>query len=318
MIKAELPSDEPARLQTLRSLHILDTLPEERFDRVTRMAKRLFGVPIALVSLIDMNRQWFKSAVGIDVTETSRDVSFCAHAILGKSVLVIPDATKDIRFADNPLVTGEPHIRFYAGCPIESPDGHKIGTLCVIDRQPRSFAGEDIEALADLTHIIERELAVVQMATIDELTHISNRRGFMLLAEHSLRLCERQSIPAALVFLDLDKFKPINDAFGHAEGDRVLKYFATQMMQTSREADVNARIGGDEFAMLLINTNNDLAEARVARLRMAVEQHNQESRRGYGVAFSHGIVAFDPGKHENMEAILADGDALMYQVKKTK
>lgn len=318
MIKAAISHDEPGRLQSLRSLRILDTHPEERFDRLTRLAKRLFDVPIALVSLVDENRQWFKSIQGLDATETPRDVSFCAHAILGESLLVVPDATKDARFADNPLVVGEPHIRFYAGYPIEAPDGSKLGTLCIIDNQPRHFGSDELEALADLAQIVERELAFVQMATLDELTRISNRRGFKMLSRHSLHVCARQKIPAALVFMDLDQFKPINDSFGHAEGDRVLKLFAEQMKKNSRDADICARLGGDEFAMLLIDSTNDLAEHTLARLRLALAQYNQAAQRGYGIAFSHGIVAFDPEQPQTIEAMLEDGDALMYRLKHQK
>ena len=317
MIKAEISPDEHSRLQTLRSLHILDTRPEECFDRVTRMAKRLLNVPIALVSLVDENRQWFKSIQGLDVTETPRDVSFCAHAILGKSTLVIPDATKDARFADNPLVTGAPHIRFYAGCPIKAPDGQKLGTLCIIDREPRNFDGKDLEALADLASMVERELTVLQMATLDELTHISNRRGLMMLSRHCLQFCKRQKFSASLVFLDLDDFRMINDTFGHPEGDRVLTFFAQQMKLTSRGADICARLGGDEFAMLLINTTPELAEKKVARLRLAIEQYNQQAQRGYIIAFSHGIVGFNPEKDGSIEAMLAEGDTLMYRYKKS-
>ncbi|MDO9199841.1 MAG: GAF domain-containing protein, partial [Hydrogenophaga sp.] len=127
------PIDEKLRLQTLQSLHILNTHAEERFDRLTRMAKRIFGVPIALVSLVDANRQWFKSCIGLDASETPRDISFCGHAILGSEVFVIPDTAADPRFSDNPLVTGYPHIRFYAGCPLVAANGQKLGTLCVID-----------------------------------------------------------------------------------------------------------------------------------------------------------------------------------------
>lgn len=244
MKKPEIAQDEQVRLETLRSLSILDTPPEERFDRLTRMAKRLFGVPIALVSLVDQNRQWFKSCVGLELSETSRDISFCGHAILGNEIFIIPNAIEDTRFADNPLVMDEPHIRFYAGCPLTAPDGSKLGTLCIIDQQPRSFGNEDLDVLKDLASMVERELAAVQLATLDELTNISNRRGFMLLAQHSLKTCARQKIPAALVFLDLDKFKPINDKFGHAEGDRALITFASQMKSIFRDSDVFARVGG--------------------------------------------------------------------------
>ncbi|WP_308219618.1 GAF domain-containing protein [Shewanella xiamenensis] len=149
----KIPDDEQVRLNQLRALAILDTSPEERFDRVTRMAKRLFGVPIALVSLVDENRQWFKSCMGLDVLETERTISFCGHAILNNGALVINDATQDKRFSDNPLVINEPHIRFYAGYPLRTLSGQGLGTLCIIDLIPREFSDEDIAMLANLANM---------------------------------------------------------------------------------------------------------------------------------------------------------------------
>jgi diguanylate cyclase (GGDEF)-like protein len=313
--KPDIPPDEETRLEALRSLGVLDTAPEQRFDRLTRMAKRMFGVPIALVSLVDENRQWFKSCVGLSATETPRDISFCGHAILGNEVFVIPDATRDARFADNPLVLNDPKIRFYAGCPLRSLNGSKLGTLCIIDRKARTFSEEDIDALKDLAAMVERELAAVQLATLDELTNITNRRGFMLLAQHSLNLCARQRIPVSLVFLDLNKFKPINDTFGHAEGDKALLAFVEQMKNILRDSDLFARLGGDEFVLLLTNTSAMLAEDVIARFRRALDQYNQQAGRGYDIAFSYGIVEFDPAKHDSVAALLAAGDALMYERK---
>jgi len=313
----DIPQDEQARLETLRSLNILDTLPEERFDRLTRIAKRMFGVPIALVSFVDENRQWFMSCIGLDVSETSRDVSFCGHAILGNGAFIIPDTLEDPRFADNPLVLNDPHIRFYAGCPLVV-NGYKLGTLCIIDQTPRSFGKEDIEALKDLASMVERELAAVQLVTMDELTNISNRRGFMALAQQSLNFCVRQKIPAALIFLDLDKFKPINDKFGHAEGDAALIAFARQMKSTFRDSDLCGRLGGDEFVVLLTSTSKQQAEYVIERFSHALKKYNQEENRGYDVSFSYGIVEFNPEKRCAIEALLAVGDSLMYEVKNAK
>jgi GAF domain-containing protein len=126
-------------METLRALKILDSGPEERFDRLTRLAKRMFGVSISLVSLVDSDRQWFKSSQGLDATETPRDISFCRHAILGDTVFAVPDTLKDDRFHDNPLVTDAPNIRFYAGCRLTIAYGSKLGTLCIIDHKPRFF-----------------------------------------------------------------------------------------------------------------------------------------------------------------------------------
>ena len=170
------PPDEALRLQALRGLALLDTEAEERFDRITRTAVRLFGVPTALVSLVDDCRQWFKSKQGLGVTETSRDISFCGHAILGTVALVVPDALADPRFADNPLVTGPPHIRFYAGFPLGGPGDQKLGTLCLISPEPRSFSEDDHRQLRDLAAWAERELNQIPIThALEELRQIEAR-----------------------------------------------------------------------------------------------------------------------------------------------
>ena len=170
------PPDEARRIQALRSLALLDTAAEERFDRITRTATRLFGVPIALVTLVDECRQWFKSKQGLEVDETSRDISFCGHAILGTEALVVPDAMEDARFCDNPLVTGPPHIRFYAGFPLVGPDDQKLGTLCLISPEPRSFNEADQQQLRDLAAWAEREVNQIPIANALEALQQSEAR----------------------------------------------------------------------------------------------------------------------------------------------
>ena len=317
MKKPDIPIDEVARLNALRSLNILDSPSEERFDRLTRLTKRIFGVPIALVSLIDEDRQWFKSSVGLNVNETPRDISFCGHAIHGDDVFIIPDATKDQRFADNPLVLNEPNIRFYAGYPLKSLDGSKLGTLCILDREPRSLSEEDLQTFKDLASIVESEFSAIELATIDELTGITNRRGFMMLAQHSLSLCARQGIPASLVYFDLNKFKQVNDKFGHAEGDRALTVIANQMKYNFRDSDLYARLGGDEFSVLLVNAQKMLAENVVTKFLQSLEKYNKDANRGYDISASYGIVEFDHGNHQTVEALLAEADSMMYKHKKS-
>ncbi len=155
---APFPSDEQERIAALHELGILDTATEERFDRLVRFVKQKLEVPIALINLVDTNRQWFKTHLGLPVSETSRDVSFCAYTILGEEIMVIPDATKDERFADNPLVTGPPFIRFYAGCPLHEPQGHRIGTLCLIDRLPRQLDEQQLQRLKRIASMVEHQL----------------------------------------------------------------------------------------------------------------------------------------------------------------
>jgi diguanylate cyclase (GGDEF)-like protein len=315
MSVAPLPSNESARLDGLHALHILDTAPEERFDRLTRLARRLFGVPIAVVSLVDANRQWFKSCMGLNASETSRDVSFCAHAILGDDILMVPDTLADARFSDNPFVTDEPKIRFYAGCPLTVSNGSKVGTLCLIDTKPRMLDDEDRALLCDLARMAEQELSAIQLATLDDLTHLSNRRGFEVLAQHALSVCKRMDKPASLLFFDLNDFKQINDTLGHAEGDRALQAFAEVLRTGLRESDVIGRLGGDEFVALLSGASTAETHEVTQRLEQLLELHNAELLRGYQIRFSVGQVSYEPEHHGTIAELLAAADAAMYSHK---
>jgi GAF domain-containing protein len=149
---------------------VLDTTPEARFDRLTRLAALAFDVPIALVSLVDHDRQWFKSAHGVDARETSRESSFCAHAIVNRTPMVIPDALQDERFADNPLVTGSPRVRFYAGQPLVLADGSCVGMLCLMDVRPRTISQKDLDLLGDIAHLVRRELMLLPETARDAMT----------------------------------------------------------------------------------------------------------------------------------------------------
>ncbi|MFZ4729319.1 MAG: sensor domain-containing diguanylate cyclase [Pseudanabaena sp.] len=315
----EYPKNEDIRVAALLSLDILDTEPEERFDRLTRIAKRLFKVPIALVSFVDINRQWFKSCQGLEVKEMPRDISFCGHAILGDDIFIISDTLLDDRFYDNPLVINEPRIRFYAGIPLVISNEIRVGTLCLIDREPRILSEEDKELLRDLGQMAVQDLTLVQLATIDELTQISNRRGFSALALHALSLCKRMNKPASLFFFDLDFFKEINDRFGHAEGDIALINFSKILKDVFRESDVVGRLGGDEFVALLTNANQAETSLILHRLKKVLEDFNTQNKsRGYEITYSVGVVAFDSNRHQSINDLLAEGDRLMYEHKRNK
>ena len=157
-MKPPIPADEKRRLHVLWQYDVLDTVPEEVFDDLTELAAHICEAPIALITLVDEKRQWFKSKVGLTVTETSRDVSFCGHAIAQSELFIVADATQDERFADNPLVTSEPGIRFYAGAPLITPDGHALGTLCVIDKVPRELRPDQKNALRVLARHVMTQL----------------------------------------------------------------------------------------------------------------------------------------------------------------
>ena len=318
MIKPPFPIDEAERLDTLRRLNVLDTPPEERFDRLTRLAKRLFDVPIALVSLVDANRQWFKSCQGLDATQTPRDISFCGHAILGEDIMVVTDACSDERFVDNPLVTGEPKVRFYAGFPLSAANGNKLGTLCLIDHAPRSMSEDDLRLLDDLATMVEEELAAIQLATIDELTGLSNRRGFQSVAAHALALCQRTDRAASLLFLDLDRFKEINDRFGHAEGDRTLMEFGRILLESFRDSDVVGRLGGDEFCVLLTGANPDGVDSACRRFADAIRAHNTGSQDRPPISYSVGIVDYDRERHASIADLIQEADEAMYERKRSR
>lgn len=166
MITAPIPSDEAERLADLRALKLLDTPPEERFDRLVQLASGVFDVPMAYVALVDSDRQWFKAKCGLTVDQTGREVSFCGHAILSDGPMIVPDATLDERFADNPLVVDEPRVRFYAGYPLAGPNGYKVGTFCLADSRPRSLDETELERFRNFGEIAEREL---QMADLIEV-----------------------------------------------------------------------------------------------------------------------------------------------------
>ena len=306
--------DEEARLRTLRELAILDTPADERFDRVTRLASRLFDVPIALFSLVDEDRQWFKSRAGLDLTETSREVSFCSHTILDDDPMVVTDATADERFQHNPLVTGSPEIRFYAGYPVRAPDGSRVGTLCIIDHRPRELDDEDAQSLHDLTRMVEDELRAIQLATFDDLTRLKNRRGFRAASSHTLALCDRVQRPATLLLFDLDDFKEVNDTLGHAVGDEVLRRFADHLSTSFRDSDVVARLGGDEFCVLLSGSRAEDAPDALDHL----DGRLREDPREPSIDYSVGTIEYDPDVHAGVGALLEEADDRMYRDKAGK
>lgn len=311
-------SGETMRLQTLNAQKILDTPQEERFDRITKLAQRLFDVPVALFSLVDENRIWFKSRQGLESTEMPRAGALCDDALRHETVFVVEDATKDKRFCDNPVVTGAPGVRFYAGFPISAQDGSRLGTLCVLDTVPRHIAPEDIELMHDLGQMIEDELSTLTMATTDEMTKLANRRGFRMIAEPMIALCQRAWHPATVAMFDLDGLKQINDEFGHEAGDSAIKDFAKLLLKVFRDSDVVARVGGDEFCVLLTDPKEADATVPLERLHLCVDSHNAETERPYDLTFSAGAVAFDKRHHANVDDLLREADQCMYSEKRSK
>lgn len=326
-----LPPNETQRVAALRSTGLLFTAAEERFDRITRMASRLLGMPISVVSLVAERCQWFKSVHGLGASETSREVSFCGHAVLGDQTFVVEDAAQDPRFSDNPLVTGAPHIRSYAGHPVHAEDGSRVGTLCVIDRSPREFTLEQLEILRDLAAIVETELQRGQLgeaqrhllrecddlkrkASIDAMTRLWNRATIMDLLRAELARA-RRGASLCVAMIDADHFKQVNDVHGHQAGDAVLIELAARIRQGVREVDAVGRYGGEEFMAVLSNCSLDVAKAVCERIRRSVADARIDTPAGpLQATVSIGLAAFAPGQ-DGEERLIGAADAALYRAK---
>jgi diguanylate cyclase (GGDEF)-like protein len=448
LLQPGIPLNEKARLSALRALLVLDTPSEIRFDRITGLAQRLLNMPIVLISLIDENRQWFKSRQGLEVQETARDISFCAHAILEEKALIVEDTLADPRFADNPLVTGEPHIRFYAGHVLKTPDGSPVGTLCLIDRKARVFPEHEQALLKELAGFAERELQAMssefyqeiarsmqvglyvyrledpdddrslrmiatneaattftgipqdavlgrtldesfpglretgipqcyaevirtgvpqtwedilyaddriistafyvkafplagqcvailfeniserkraeqtleRLALTDALTELPNRRMLQNRLTQEIALAARHKRALAVMFLDMNGFKAVNDTFGHEVGDLALKAFAQRVTAIIRSTDMVARIGGDEFVVLMPEVAQ-VADATVvaSKILNALTVPFDLDGRIVQLGASIGISGYPNADAEaDANTLLKQADAAMFQAKQKK
>lgn len=331
-MEAALPKNEVERLQALSEYRVLDTLPEQGYDDITSLAAYICKTPIALVSLVDASRQWFKSKVGLPAQETVRSDAFCAHALLQpQQILLVEDALKDVRFADNRLVVGPPYIRFYAGVPLLTPSGQALGTLCVIDTQPRVMDAVAQSALSSLARQVmvqlelrkaifraqqtEQELqqlnqALTTQTLTDALTQVNNRRALENNLVNEWERAFRYSQPLSLLMLDVDDFKSYNDRFGHQSGDAVLQQVADILTREARQPDFVARYGGEEFVIVLPETDREGALYIAERIRYKIEQAIWTQR---PVTVSIGVASY--GSQADAEALLSQADQAMYRAK---
>ncbi len=341
-------ADEARRMAALHRYRILDTLPERAYDDIVKLASALCGTPISTVTLVDSGRQWFKASVGMEDRETARDIAFCDHAIRQpEEIFVVNNATLDPRFADNPLVTGGPEIRFYAGMPLVGVDGEALGTVCVIDCQPRELTpaqyeglralGRQVVALLELRRlnldmqrmVAEREVlntslvsyqreledqneALAIKASHDHLTGLLNRGGLDRLKSDARAGRLRFNGPYALAVLDIDHFKRINDGFGHATGDSVLKVVAEEIRRGIRGGDVAARYGGEEFLVFLPESSLDSAVMVVERIRAAVSARVDLPA---AITLSVGVAVGVVGK-DAVDAVFQQADEALYRAKR--
>ena len=321
MFPTPIVSDETDRLAALRAYGILDTEVDDAFDRFTRLAAAVAEAPIALISLVDAERVWFKSARGLGaVRQVPRDLAFCAWAIAQDEPLVVPDATRDSRFASNPLVTGSQAMRFYAGAQLVTPGGYNVGTLCAIGHEPRDLSQAQLGLMKDLAGAVvttmELYRAVREMralAMTDPLTQLSNRAHFRSVVGVALEESRVNRRPFSVVYFDCDNFKAVNDVHGHATGDRLLQTLAAHLRDELTGDDTPARLGGDEFAAVLPARDQreavGLANGILQSAAALMEQH------GWPVTLSIGVATFRTPP-PSVDRAIAFADAAMYDAKR--
>jgi len=314
---------EVLRLAALYRYGVIDTPPEPQFDRLVRLAAKLFGLPMALISFIDDERQWFKANYGVPGTEVPRCDSFCSVTIEREGVLVIPDAASDVTFREYPGVLSDPHVRSYAGAPLVTPDGLKIGTFCVFGPVARTFTQEDAEMLESLASMAMDELMLrqaldelSQMAMNDALTGLPNRVQFRQALSEACSRAKLSGEKVVVGLLDLDRFKSINDTFGHASGDALLVEVARRLKASTSTGDVVARISGDEFVLLLTDVRSgEDVEVVTRRLEDRFAEPFVIGGQDVFVHWSLGLSVY-PDDTSEVDVLLSQADAAMYRMKR--
>jgi diguanylate cyclase (GGDEF)-like protein len=290
-----VPSDEDQRLRDLERYGLLEADSDEHFERILDLTAALFRTPIVALSLVEADRQWFLASRGLDVRETPREMAFCAHAIVHDEVMVVPDARADERFRSNPLVFADPHIRFYAGAPLQTPEGHNLGTLCVIDREPRDISPEQRALLQRLAQLAMRELELRRLAHLCPVTGLPTRHTFLTIGEREFARARRDHRPLSLLLFDVDNLRLINNRWGHAAGDRVLADLVQLARTFLQEQDFAARVGDGAFALLLVDIAADPAMALAEALRTAVtHMPGVHTHSDFRLHISGGLTALAP------------------------
>ena len=332
---------DPRRLAAVRDTGLLDTPPEDVFDRLTRLAAKLTGAPVTFVSLLDADRDFYKSAFGLsEALATTRQLSgrtFCHYPLVSGEALILEDVTQLAVFRDVPTVNSL-GIRAYAGIPLRTDDGEVLGSFCAVDFKPKQWTELDVEVMVELAQSAMREIrlrkalkeadalnqqlqaqiekvdelnrALSELATTDPLTGVANRRAFDHCLQLELAIVERRKTPLSLLMLDVDHFKRINDTFGHETGDKVLVAIAQMLSGCARVIDVVARVGGEEFAVILPNTDAEGAQEVAKRMRNAVAGLD-----GRGEPITISIGAATLHDKEDVASLYARADAALYAAK---
>lgn len=263
------PNDEPGRLLALERLDIMDTGVEPRFERIADMVQQGVNAPMCALSFIGQDRLWLKAQRGFSGAEVAREVAICTNLLEDTTPLYIADAEADPRFADNPMVTGAPHLRSYVGAPLTTPDGYNVGALCAFDSQPREFRPHEIAMLANFAAIAMEELELRQALRPDTATGVLSRAGWLDRAAYEVERAQRYRRPLSVLVFDIDHLRKINETGGFAMGDAVIERLAALSKSIMRRTDLIGRFGGEEFAILAPETTVGGAFSLGERIRAA-------------------------------------------------
>jgi len=308
-------AEESARLSALRSYCVLETGREARFDDLTCLASTICEAPVSLISLVDTNRLFFKSAHGMDVREVPYPDFFCGHAIRQRDIFVVPDANEDLRFANHPLVADSPRVRFYAGAPLITPQDYRLGTLCVIDFVPRQLQPKQLETLRILARQVMCQLELNLQAMRDPLTGLYNRRQLEEGLHREVLRARRVGGSVGVMAIDVDHFKRVNDTLGHEVGDFALRGIADELSSCVREEDIACRAGGEEFVIILPGAGKTALRVRAEAVRRTIEQAQIPAGDGIlKLTVSIGLATF-PSYGDSGQAVLRAADVALYKAK---
>lgn len=307
--------DEEGRLAALRRYELTDPSADEPLGRIVELVRQILDVPLAEIALVGSDRQWLRAAGGLRPETLPHPAGFCEETIRSYHALIVPDTHDDWRFAINPMVTGAPSMRSYLGVPLTTPDGYNVGVLCAFDQRVREFSEQQADILRKLAEIVVEQFDLQQIAKQDAMTGALTRRGFYAEVEREFLRASRYDRPSALAMIDVDRFRTINDQYGHPAGDAVLVAIADACMATMRKSDVFGRVGGEEFGLLLPETDAAAAMDAAERIRGIIEQTLVEfGGKTIQATVSIGVAPI-PALAEGASTWLSEADIALYEAK---
>ena len=308
--------DEEGRLAALRRYDLAETTGTGLARGIVELVQEVLEVPAAAISLLDAEQEWLRSVSGVAVDTVRREDGFCDETIRQYGAMSVPDALDDWRFAASPLVTGGPRFRSYLGAPLTTPDGYNIGAVCAFDTRPREFTDRERRIIEKLGRLVVEQLELRQVARQDAMTGALTRGGFFAEVEKEFQRSIRYDRPSALVMIDVDNFRAINDRYGHAAGDAVLVSIAAACMGTMRRSDLFGRVGGEEFGLLLQATGPEEATEAAERIRRIIEGTIVEAGGDAQIKATVSLgVAPVPASSEGAATWLAEADIALYEAK---